>query len=97
MNKTRRKTLSDTQITDELISKIANKVMQEVHADGNITQGLMIDCMLPMNLSNATMARVINYILDIDSSTAGSVASIIRSRKGSSEMLIELLQLLEED
>lgn len=94
--KTRRKTISDSLITSEVRNKIIDKIYTTLDDAFNFTQLEVLDIMLPMNLSNAMMASIINEINPLAKATGGSVASAIRHLSAKDKMLQELLQQLED-
>lgn len=90
IKRTRRKTVSDKLITDELINKLSMKC-----ATLN-TRREIVEKLLKLNLSNAAMAKVINKTIPHSKATANSVAAIVNSIRKDNQLVDELLQEIEE-
>lgn len=93
--KTRRKTISDRLITPELQVKIASKVYEKVEDVYNFSQLEIVKIMLDMNLSNETIAKIVNNMLPNAKATKGSVASLIKHIRNGNDLLKELLEEIE--
>lgn len=93
----RRKTISDSQITDEIYNKILLKLYERFGAEQlNITQQNIIEMLLPYKLSNNMIARFIKEIITNSKATAGSVAIQIRQIEKKKQQQNELLKLIDE-
>lgn len=90
VKRSRRKTVSDKLITDELINKLSMKC-----ATLN-TRREIVEKLLKLNLSNAVMAKVINKTIPYSKATANSVAAIVNSIRKDNQLVDELLQEIEE-
>lgn len=93
---TRRQVIEDRLITDDILGKIIDKVYASVDNPYDIGQQEIITVLLPLKLSNATIARVINTMIPDSKATQGSVASLIRFMNKKADMLDELLLKLDE-
>lgn len=96
MIKERRKTISDNLITSEVYDKLLGYTCAQLE-DVDITQRNIINILLPMKISNATIARLINDLIPEAKATAGSVASQIRFINKSSSDLDELVSMLDKE
>jgi hypothetical protein len=91
---TRRKVIPDTMITSAIYEKLMYKVCATLE-DKEITQHNIMDILIPLKISNATIARVVNDLIPTARATAGSIASQIKARNSSNDMINELLKNLE--
>lgn len=93
--KTRRKTISDRNITDEILDRIIMHVYSVLEDVNDIHQKDLVEILLPLNLSNKTIAKICNMLVSDAKATAGSIASLIRYIKGytkeDNELINELL------
>lgn len=94
---TRRKTIDDKLITNDIFDKIVAKVLDKFDNIYDLKQSHLLPILLDMNLSNKTIARVINYLLSGANATEGSIASLIRANKNKNDLLNDLLEKLEVD
>lgn len=94
---TRRRVIDDSLITTDIIGKIITKVYASVENPYNIGQQDIVKVLIPLKLSNTTIARVINEMIPNSKATSGSIASLIRFMNNKKDMLTELLKELEED
>lgn len=88
--RTRRKTISDKLITDEIINKLSIKC-----ATLNTRREIVLK-LLELNLSNAAMARVINNTIPYAQATGNSVAAIVNQIRKENNEVDNLLQDMEE-
>lgn len=96
MIKERRKTISDNLITDNVYENLLGYTFFKLQ-DQEVTQINIIKTLLPKNISNTTIARVINDIILEAKATKGSVASQIRSMNKQSTEVDELLADIEKE
>lgn len=96
MIKERRKTISDNLITDNVYQNLLGYTFFKLQ-DTEVTQANIIKTLLPKNISNATIARIINDIILEARATKGSVASQIRSMNKQSTEVDELLADIEKE
>lgn len=96
MIKERRKTISDNLITDNVYQNLLGYTFFKLQ-DMEVTQINIIKTLLPKNISNATIARIINDIILEAKATKGSVASQIRSMNKQSTEVDELLADIEKE
>lgn len=96
MIKERRKTISDNLITDNVYENLLGYTFFKLQ-DMEVTQMNIIKTLLPKNISNATIARIINDIILEARATKGSVASQIRSMNKQSTEVDELLADIEKE
>lgn len=92
-----RETISDRLIDESIVGKIINKVYKSVDNPYDIGQQDIIKVLLPLKLSNVTIARVINEMIPNSKATQGSVASLIKFMNSKNKLLDELLDKLTED
>lgn len=94
---TRRKVINDSLITQEIYDKLINKIFIELQ-DKEVTQSNIIDVLLPLNICNQTIARVVNDLIPTAKATGGSIASMIRykMKPKKNDLLDELMNELEE-
>lgn len=93
----KRKVINDKDISPRLFSKLKLKCLS---LGFELRQKDIIETLYPLNISNTTMARVINDLIPEAKATQGSVASMIRFLKASEtskKMADELDKLLEEE
>lgn len=94
---TRRRTISDNQITSEMYDKILLKLYERFEAEQiEITQQNIIEMLLPLKLSNNMIAKYIREIIIDSKATAGSVAIQIRQIEKKKHQQDELLQMIEK-
>ena len=97
--RTRRQTISDSMITDEIFRKLIEKFIMSRDDILNIKQKDVIEFSLPLKLGNETIAKLVNALVDNANATAGSINQAIRamtrSRTYSQKMLDELMSKLE--
>lgn len=97
--RTRRQTISDNMITDEVFRKLIEKFIMSRDDILNIKQKDVIEFSLPLKLGNETIAKLVNALVDNANATAGSInqaiRAITRSRTYSQKMLDELMSKLE--
>lgn len=96
MIKERRKTISDNLITDNVYENLLGYTFFKLQ-DTEVTQANIIKTLLPKNISNATIARIINDIIMEAKATKGSVASQIRSMNKQHTEVDELLADIEKE
>lgn len=95
---TRRKVIKDNMITQDIYDKLIGKLFIELQ-DKDVTQSNIIDVLIPLNVSNQTIARVVNDLIPNAKATGGSIASMIRFKKTKNNddtLLNELVSKLEE-
>lgn len=96
LTRTRRKVIEDKLITPYIFDMIVAKVYASVDNIYNIEQKEVIKILLPMNLSNATIAKVVNFIVPNLKATSGSIASMIRfmnnAKHSEQQQLVDMLQ-----
>lgn len=97
VKKARRKTISDELITKEVATKIINKVFFEVKDVYNINQIEVVSILLKFNLSNKTIAKLVNEIIPTAHATQGSIASLIKYIRNEDKLLEDLMKQLDED
>lgn len=97
--RTRRQTISDSMITDEVFRKLIEKFIMSRDDISDIKQKDVIEFSLPLKLGNETIAKLVNALVDNANATAGSINQAIRamtrSRTYSQKMLDELMGKLE--
>lgn len=95
---TRRKVIKDNMITQDIYDKLIGKLFIELQ-DKDVTQSNIIDVLIPLNISNQTIARIVNDVIPNAKATGGSIASMIRFKKTKNNddtLLNELVSKLEE-
>lgn len=96
---TRRQTIPDDMITEETLGKIIEKFLIERDDIQDIAQKDVVEFSLPLKLSNKTIARLINALIDGANATAGSVNQLIRFKNKQNDknqkMLSELMAKLQ--
>lgn len=91
-NTTRRETISDSLITNDIFLKLLNFVLSKANDVDNLSQTEIVNILLPKKISNVTMAKVINALLPDAQATKGSIASLIRHIKSKDTLIDELLK-----
>ena len=95
---TRRKTISDDEITKEILDKIMSKMFEKfTREELELTQQNIIKTLLPLKLSNNMIAKVIKEFIPESNPSAGSVAIQIRSINKKRSTTQELLGLIEKE
>ena len=93
---TRRKTISDSEITKEILNKIMGKMFDKfTREELELTQQNIIRALLPLKLSNNMIARIIKEFIPESNPTSGSVAMQIRNinkKKNSEQQLLDLIE-----
>lgn len=99
LKQSKRRVIPDKQITPHLFDLLLAKVYYNSPDPENITQADVINTLYDKNISNETMAKVINYMIPKAKATQGSVASMIRflrkkndKRQSLADMLIKELE-----
>ena len=93
----KRKIINDRDISPSLFEKLKNKCKRECLT---LSQKNIIELLYPLNISNITLAKIVNDLVEGANATQGSIASMIRFLKQSEksvDMAKELEKLLEED
>lgn len=94
----RRKTISDDEITKEILDKIMSKMFEKfTREELELTQQNIIKTLLPLKLSNNMIAKVIKEFIPESNPSAGSVAIQIRNINKKRSMARELLDLIEKE
>ena len=97
LKRAKRKIINDRDISPSLFEKLKKKCQTSCV---ELKQKNIIEVLYKLNLSNVTIARVINDLVEGANATQGSVASMIRFLKTSQtsqKMAQELDKLLEDD
>ena len=95
---TRRKTISDDEITKEILDKIMNKMFEKfTREELELTQQNIIKTLLPLKLSNNMIAKVIKEFIPDSNPSAGSVAIQIRNINKKKNTTQQLLNLIEKE
>lgn len=95
---TRRKTISDSEITKEILDKIMNKMFEKfTREELELTQQNIIKTLLPLKLSNNMIAKIIKEFIPNSNPSAGSVAIQIRSINKKKNTTQQLLDLIEKE
>ena len=93
---TRRKTISDSEITKEILNKIMGKMFDKfTREELELTQQNIIRALLPLKLSNNMIARIIKEFIPESNPTSGSVAMQIRNinkKKNAEQQLLDLIE-----
>lgn len=98
MEITRRKTISDDEITKEILDKIMNKMFEKfTREETELTQQNIIKTLLPLKLSNNMIAKVIKEFIPNSNPSAGSVAIQIRNINKKRSTTQQLLDLIEKE
>lgn len=95
----KRKIINDKDISPSLYEKLKKKCINNI-AHRPIKQRDIIEVLYDLNISNVTMARLINDLVEGARATQGSVASMIRFLKQADKsraMANELDKLLEDE
>lgn len=94
----KRKIINDRDISPSLYEKLKKKCLNNI-ACRPIKQRDIIEVLYELNISNVTIARVINDLVEGAKATQGSVASMIRFLKQSdkSKTMADALDKLLED
>lgn len=94
----RRKTISDNEITKEILDKIMSKMFEKfTHEELELTQQNIIKTLLPLKLSNNMIAKVIKEFIPDSNPSAGSVAIQIRNINKKRSTTQQLLDLIEKE
>lgn len=92
----RRKTISDDEITKEILDKIMGKMFEKfTREELELTQQNIIKTLLPLKLSNNMIAKVIKEFIPDSNPSAGSVAIQIRNikkKKNTTQLLLDLIE-----
>ena len=95
---TRRKTISDNEITKEILDKIMNKMFEKfTREELELTQQNIIKTLLPLKLSNNMIAKIIKEFIPNSNPSAGSVAIQIRNINKKRSTTQQLLDLIEKE
>ena len=95
---TRRKTISDDEITKEILNKIMNKMFEKfTREELELTQQNIIKTLLPLKLSNNMIAKIIKEFIPNSNPSAGSVAIQIRNINKKRSTTQQLLDLIEKE
>lgn len=94
----KRKIINDRDISPSLYEKLKKKCLNNI-AHRPIKQRDIIEVLYDLNISNVTLARIINDLVKGAKATQGSVASMIRFLKQSdkSKTMADALDKLLED
>lgn len=94
----RRKTISDDEITKEILDKIMNKMFEKfTREELELTQQNIIKTLLPLKLSNNMIAKIIKEFIPNSNPSAGSVAIQIRNINKKKNTIQQLLDLIEKE
>ena len=103
MTKKKKKVIQDKFITDELFNRLLFKTAEQLQ-DKQFKQIDIYNVLQKYNLSNKTVARIINELIPTAHATQGSVTSLVWNynknnlkNKYSKEFISLLLNLLEVD
>ena len=95
---TRRKTISDDEITKEILDIIMGKMFEKFTKEEiELTQQNIIKTLLPLKLSNKMIARVIKELIPDSNPSAGGVAIQIRNINRKRNTTQQLLDLIERE
>ena len=95
---TRRKTISDAEITKEILDKIMSKMFEKfTREELELTQQNIIKTLLPLKLSNNMIAKIIKEFIPDCNPSAGSVAIQIRNINKKRSTTQQLLDLIEKE
>lgn len=97
LKRVKRKIINDRDISPSLFEKLKNKCVKECK---ELKQKDIIEVLYKLNLSNVTIAKIVNDLIDDANATQGSIASMIRFLKTSQtsqKMAQELDNLLDEE
>lgn len=96
LKRVKRKIINDRDISPSLFEKLKTKCLKECK---ELKQKDIIEVLYKLNLSNVTIAKIVNDLVDGANATQGSIASMIRFLKTSQtsqKMAQELDRLLED-
>lgn len=95
---TRRRTISDSDITKEILDKIMGKMFDKfTREEIELTQQNIIKTLLPLKLSNNMIAKIIKEFIPDSNPSAGSVAIQIRNINKKKDTTQQLLDLIEKE
>lgn len=95
---TRRKTIADNEITEEILDIIMEKMFEKFTKEEiELSQQNIIRTLLPLKLSNKMIARVIKELIPDSNPSAGSVAIQIRNINKKKNTTQQLLDLIEKE
>lgn len=95
---TRRKTITDNEITKEILDIIVEKMFEKFTKEEiELSQQNIIKTLLPLKLSNKIIARVIKELIPTSNPSAGSVAIQIRNINKKKNAMQQLLDLIEKE
>lgn len=95
---TRRKTISDDEITKEILDKIMSKMFEKfTREELELTQQNIIKTLLPLKLSNNMIAKIIKEFIPDSNPSAGSIAIQIRNINKKRSTTQQLLDLIEKE
>ena len=95
---TRRKTISDDEITREILDIIMGKMFEKFTKEKiELSQQNIIKTLLPLKLSNKMIAKVIKELIPDSNPSAGSVAIQIRNINKKKNTTQQLLDLIEKE
>ena len=95
---TRRKTISDDEITKEILDKIMTKMFEKfTREELELTQQNIIKTLLPLELSNNMIAKIIKEFIPDSNPSAGSVAIQLRNINKKRNTTQQLLDLIEKE
>lgn len=96
LKREKRKVINDKDISPSLYEKLKLKCLS---LGFELKQKDIIEVLYPLNISNITMARIINELVPDAKATQGSVASMIRflkQFKSSKQLADELYKMLDD-
>ena len=95
---TRRKTISDGEITKEILDIIMGKMFEKFTKEEiELSQQNIIKTLLPLKLSNKMIAKIIKELIPDSNTSAGSVAIQIRNINKKKNTTQQLLDLIEKE
>ena len=95
---TRRKTISDDEITKDILDIIMGKMFEKFTKEEiELSQQNIIKTLLPLKLSNKMIAKVIKELIPDSNPSAGSVAIQIRNINKKKNTTQQLLDLIEKE
>ena len=95
---TRRKTITDSEITKEVLDVIMGKMFEKFTKEEiELTQQNIIKTLLPLKLSNKMIAKIIKELIPDSNPSAGSVAIQIRNINKKKNTTQQLLDLMEKE
>lgn len=91
--------IEDSRITKDIYDKLVDKVIGDTGKLYDITQREVIDVLLPLKISNKTIARIVNDLVPDLKATPNSIAQMINNKKNSKQdkLLDELLLELDKE